>query len=132
MPSSIARWSTACTAEGSAGSPHTSLPGNRMAPKPRRRTVRSPSWIVSGPLAKRSIPYTMPHPCQRRTAFAPTHVVTDDFLTLRGREPPKGVAAADFAPARPEKTRALPPGELDREPPANLAPLVIGPDLTEL
>src|ERR1019366_5117457 len=52
MPRSTTRFSTARARAGSSGSPHTSLPGKRIAPKPRRHTSRSPSRIVGGETAK--------------------------------------------------------------------------------
>src|SRR5258706_302902 len=48
MPSSTTRRSTVRARAGSSGSPQTSLPGRRIAPKPRRFTFKSPSVIVSG------------------------------------------------------------------------------------
>src|SRR5580700_4849001 len=54
MPTSTTRLSTARARAGSSGSPHTSLPGKRIAPKPRRRTSRSPRRIVEGETAKLS------------------------------------------------------------------------------
>src|ERR1019366_9207962 len=52
MPSPTPPFSAARALAGSSGSPHTSLPGRRMAPNPRRRTSRSPSRIVEGTAAK--------------------------------------------------------------------------------
>src|SRR3569623_682193 len=47
-PSSTARRRTRRARAGSSGSPHTSLPGRRMAPKPMRWTSSSPSRMVEG------------------------------------------------------------------------------------
>src|SRR3954470_11640776 len=45
-PSSQARFSTSRAAARSGGSPHTSRPVTRIAPKPRRFTVKSPTLSV--------------------------------------------------------------------------------------
>src|ERR1700753_1590965 len=104
MPSSMARWRPACMAAGSSGSPHTSLPGSRMAPKPSRLTVKSPSVIVSGPWAKRSIELTMSHRERAGT-------VGRARLTLTGDQSP--------------------PAQLDGERAAPFAGLTVRPDLGE-
>src|SRR5947207_1072000 len=105
IPSSTARWRTACAAAGSAGSPQTSGPGSRMAPKPRRRTSRSPIRMVSGPDAKRSI----------------------DTRCLICASEASGPRATHAGATHARQRHWSAPGELEGEGPADDARLATGP-----
>src|SRR4051794_11068181 len=111
-PSSYARLRTRIASSWSAGGPQMPCPVMRMAPKPMRRTSRSPSWNVPDACAvvvmSQSQPYPDPSDGKHRRRDDEVHVVLDRRLDADEHD------AEGEDPARCRRNQAL-ADQADRE-----------------